>query len=205
MTEPKKNLMLVNTLMLQALTAIQEVMGDKGLQAVLRAAKLERYIDNFPPNNLEPAVDSGDYARLNAAIEDFYGRGGRGILKRVGRASFQYGVREQAALLGLAGVALKLLPKQQRIKFILNAIGSALKKTNPENEYYVDSRGGAISYLTPTCSICYGRHSETPVCHLFVGSVEEAIKWATGDDLTVRETHCIAKGDPYCRYEVVEA
>ena len=194
---------IANALMLQALKAIEEVMGKKGLDAVLNNSGLQKYIDNLPPNDLEPAVASSDYARLNQAIEDFYGRGGKGILKRVGRASFQYGAREQAALLGLAGVALKVLPKRQRVKFILNAIGGALKKTNPENEYFVDDRTENIAYCVPTCSICYGRQNENPVCHLLVGSVTEAVQWATGEEMQVRETLCMAKGDNYCRVEVV--
>ncbi len=197
-----KDLKIANALMRQALMAIEEVMGTQGLNAVLRASLLEKFIGNFPPNDLEPSVNSTDYARLNEAIEEFYGRGGRGMLKRIGRASFQYGVKEQAALLGLAGVALKLMPKRQRVKFILNGMGGALKKTNPENEYFVDDRDGNLAYCVPTCSICNSRKSEKPVCHLLVGSVTEAVKWATGDDLLVRETMCMAKGDPYCRVEV---
>jgi bacteriochlorophyll 4-vinyl reductase len=198
----QEDLMLPNSLMLQALVSIQEVMGEKGLNAVLRASGLSKYIQNFPPNDLNPSISFSDYALLNQAIEDFYGRGGRGILRRIGRASFQFGVREQAALLGIAGAALKLLPKRQRVKFILNSIGSALKKTMPNTEFTLEEDGHKIAYMTPHCSICYGRHSTKPVCHLFVGSLDEAVRWATGDTLPVRETHCIAKGDPYCRYEV---
>jgi len=199
----RKDLMVANALMLQALKAIEEVMGKKGLDAVLHAAGLEKYQNHFPPNDVNPAVSSTDYARLNQAIEEFYGRGGKGILKRVGRASFQYGIREQAALLGLAGLALKVLPKRQRVKFIFNSIGNALKKINPENEFFVDDRNDGLAYCAPTCSLCYGRHHEQPVCHLLVGSLSEAAKWATGEELEIRETLCMSKGDRYCRFEVV--
>ena len=43
------------------------------------------------------------------------------MLRRIGKASFQYAVREQAALLGVAGVALKLLPEKQRMRFEVDA------------------------------------------------------------------------------------
>src|ERR1044071_2263821 len=124
--------MIINSLVRQALTSAQEVMGDNGLNAVLRTSGLERFIGNFPPNNLEPSIQASQYAQLNQAIEDFYGRAGKGMLRRIGKASFQYAVREQAALLGVAGVALKLLPEKQRIKFILNGMADALKKSNPQ-------------------------------------------------------------------------
>jgi len=193
---------IVNSLVRQALTSVQEVMGDNGLNAVLRTSGLERFIDNFPPNDLQPSINASQYAQLNQAIEDFYGRGGKGMLRRIGKASFQYGVREQAALLGVAGVALKLLPEKQRIKFILNGMADALKKSNSEVKAWLDESGDKLAYVESTCAICHGRHSETAICYLYLGSVAEAVQWATGKEYVITETHCIAKGDEYCRFEV---
>jgi predicted hydrocarbon binding protein len=141
---------------------------------------------------------------LNEAIEQFYGRGGKGMLRRIGKASFQYGVREQSTLLGVAGVALKLLPEKQRIKFILNGMSDALKKSNPAVNAWVDESGDRLAYIESTCAICHGRHSTEPICYLYVGSITEAVHWATGKEYVITETHCIAKGDEYCRFEVGE-
>src|SRR5678815_5955906 len=105
--ENREDAVIVNSLVRQALTSAQEVMGDNGLNAVLRTSGLERVIGNFPPNNLEPSIPASQYAKLNQSIEEFYGRGGKGMLRRIGKASFQYGVREQSALLGVAGMAIK--------------------------------------------------------------------------------------------------
>jgi len=197
--------MIINSLVRQALTSAQEVMGDHGLNTVLKTCGLERFIGNFPPNDLQPSIQASQYAKFNEAIEAFYGRGGKGILRRIGKASFQYGVREQSALLGVAGVALKLLPEKQRIKFILNAVADALKKTNPDVHAHLDDSNNKIAYVESTCAICTGRHSETPICHLYLGSLGEAVLWATGREYEIIETHCLAKGDEYCRFEVGEA
>jgi len=194
--------MIINSLVRQALTSAQEVMGDNGLNTVLKTCGLDRFIGNFPPNNLEPAIQASQYAKFNEAIEAFYGRGGKGILRRIGKASFQYGVREQAALLGVAGVALKLLPERQRIKFILNGLADALKKSNLNVNAWVDESGERLAYIESTCAICYGRHSETSICYLYSGSISEAVLWATGREYEITETHCLAKGDEYCRFEV---
>ena len=201
----REDAVIVNALARQALIAAQEVMGENGLNAVLRASGLERFIGNFPPDDLNPSIQASQYARFNAAIEEFYGRGGRGMLKRIGKASFEYAVREQAALLGVAGVALKLLPERQRIKFILNSMVSALKKSNAQVEAWVDDSGARVAYLESTCAICQGRVSETPVCHLYAGSISEAVRWASGREHNIIETHCLAKGDPYCRFEIGDA
>jgi len=132
------------------------------------------------------------------AIED----GGRGMLKRIGRASFQYGVREQATLMGIAGVALKLMPKRQRIKSVLNSLGNALKKASPDTEFWVDDRDNKIAYCIRDCSMFAGCSDDKPVGHLLIGSISEAVQWATGNEMLVRETMCICKGDPYGRFEV---
>jgi len=200
----REDAVIVNALVRQALISAQEVMGENGLNTVLRTSGLERFIGNFPPDNLEPAIKTSDYARLNEVIEEFYGRGGRGMLRRIGKASFQYAVREQAALLGLAGVALKLLPTKQRIKFILNALVNALKKSNPQVEAWVDETGENLAYCDAACGICHGRHSENAICHLYIGSIGEAVNWATGQEFQIIETLCTAKGDPHCRFEVRE-
>lgn len=196
---------IVNALVRQALISAQEVMGEHGLNTVLRTSGLERFIGNFPPDNIEPAIQASQYAKFNEAIETFYGRGGRGMLRRIGKASFQYAVREQAALLGVAGVALKLLPERQRIKFILNSMVGALKKSNSQVEASVDDSGEYVAYLESTCAICHGRQSADPVCYLYAGSIGEAVQWATGREHEIVETHCLAKGDSYCRFEVREA
>lgn len=204
MSQPE-DAMIVNALVRQALVAAQEVMGQNGLNTVLRTSGLERFVDHLPPDNLEPGVSAIEYARLNEAIEAFYGRGGRGMLRRIGKASFQYALREQAALMGLAGVALKLMPQKQRIKFVLNQMVNALKKTNPQVDAWVEDREGVIAYCERTCAICMGRRSDQPICHLYIGSIGEAVRWATDTNYDIRETHCVARGDDYCRFEVGEA
>ncbi|HJQ15302.1 MAG TPA: 4-vinyl reductase [Anaerolineales bacterium] len=201
----REDAVIINSLVRQALTSAREVMGDNGLNAVLRTSGLERFIDNVPPDNLEPSIQTSQYARLNQAIEEFYGRAGKGMLRRIGKASFQYGVREQAALLGVAGVAIKLLPERQRIKFILNGMSNALKKSNPQVNAWLDDSGDRLAYVDATCAICHSRHAETPICYLYLGSVSEAVTWASGKEHEIVETHCLAKGDSYCRFEVGEA
>jgi predicted hydrocarbon binding protein len=199
---PRPDTLIVNGIVRQALVSAEEVMGANGLAAVLRTAGLERFIGNFPPNDLQPSIHASDYAALNKAIEAFYGRAAKGMLRRIGKASFQYGVREQAALLGIAGVALKFLPEKQRIKFILNGLADALKKSNPDVDAWMEEKGNTIAYIERTCTICWGRQNETPICHLYIGTVTEAVLWATGVEHEVIETHCIARGDEYCRFEI---
>ena len=193
---------IVNALVRQALVAIEEVMGTNGLNAVLNTSGLGRFVGNFPPDDLEPGVQASEYAKLNQAIQDFYGRGAKGFLNRIGKASFQYGIKEQPTLMGLTGAALKVMPQKQQITFVLNAVANALKKTNPAVQANVEEEGHTIAYVESSCAICENRSSSEPICHLYVGSLNEAVHWATGKEYAITETHCRAKGDAYCRFEV---
>ncbi|HEY67256.1 MAG TPA: hypothetical protein G4N97_03190 [Thermoflexia bacterium] len=201
--EPKKWL-FTNALMRQAILAIGEVMGERGLKVVLRQAGLERYVDELPPNNLELGATAAEYAALNQAVEEFYGRAGKGMLRRIGRASFRYGVEEQATLMGIAGAALKVMPQRTRIKFILTQMAKALMDVDEETYIEVRETPEGFVFADFTCALCYGRQAEHPICHLYIGSISEAVKWATGRDYEVREIECRAMGAEACCFLVVE-
>ena len=190
--------------MRQALLAIAEVMGERGLKVVLRQVGLERYVDELPPDDLEQGIRTAEYAELNQAVEEFYGRAGKGMLRRIGRASFRYGVEEQAALMGVAGAALKLMPQKTRIKFILTQMAKSLMEVNEETHIEVDETPEGFVLTDFTCGVCCCREAERPICHLYVGSISEAVKWATGRDYEVREIECRAMGAGACRFLVVE-
>jgi len=200
MVDPEETV-IVNALVRQALVSAQEVMGENGLNAVLYSVGLERFVCNFPTKDTNTTIKTIEYVKFNQAIETFYGRGGKGILRRIGKASFLYGIREQGALIGVAVAVLILMLQKGRIKFVLNAIVSALKKTNPLVDAWLEAEGDKIAYCESTCTVCLGCHSDQPVCHLYVGSVAEAVRWATEQEYRIVETHCIAKGDKYCRFE----
>ncbi|MFQ6101817.1 MAG: V4R domain-containing protein [Anaerolineae bacterium] len=200
--EPERWL-FTNALMRQAILAIGDVMGERGLKVVLRQAGLERYVDELPPNNLELDATAAEYAALNRAVEEFYGRAGKGMLQRIGRASFRYGVEEQAALMGVAGVALKVMPRKTRIKFILTQMAKALMDVDEETYIEVQETPEGLVFADFTCGVCYGRQAEHPICYLYIGSINEAVKWATGQDYEVRETACRAMGAEACRFLVV--
>lgn len=193
---------VINSLMLQALVAAEEVMGANGIHAVLHASGLDHFINNYPPNDLNPAIKTSEYSRFLQAIEEFYGRASKGMLRRIGKASFQYGIREQPALMGVTGLVLKLLPEKQRIKLVLNGMINALKKINSDAQITLEEQGDTIAYVAKTCGVCWGRESDHAVCFMYVGSISEAVVYATGVEHEIVETHCQAKGDEVCRFEI---
>jgi len=88
------------------------------------------------------------------------------------------------------------------VKFILNALVNALKKSNPQVDAWLEEADGTFAYCDASCAICHGRQSTDAICHLYIGSIGEAVQWATGQEFNIVETHCTAQGDPHCRFEV---
>jgi len=184
------------------LQAIAEVMGENGLKSVLNLAGLQRFIDNYPPNNLEQEVRFSDYALVEQAVEDFYGpRGAKAMLLRIGRATFRYGLNEQPAILGLAGLALKLMPAHARVKLVLGRMVEATNRS-VNQPTHLEEQEDCFIFVAEDCPCRFRGKKDRPVCFVTVGALQEALRWATGRDYRVEEISCIAMGDDACRYRI---
>jgi predicted hydrocarbon binding protein len=196
---------LPNAAMRLLFVSVEDVMGANGLKAVLNGAKLAQYIGNYPPNNLDYGVTFSQYGRLEQAIEDFYGpRGARGMLLRVGRATFQAGLKEQSAVLGLAGQALKSVPfmsMQLKMKMLLQQMVAAANKTvNQPARLEEDAEGFTV--VIDQCMCQYRPKHPQPCCLVTVGTFTEAMKWLTDKPFDVKEITCLNNGADACRYRI---
>ena len=179
--------------------AMEEVMGKNGLNAVLHLAKLDQYIGNYPPDNLEKEFDFVDFTALCVALEEMYGpRGGRGLALRAGRACFKYGIKEFGPVLGIADLAFRLLPLGMKLKVgfevfaeTFNKFSDQIVRLGEDEEHYI--------WIIDRCPVCWRRRTDEPCCHLAVGILQEGLYWvSSGKSFHVEEVECIAKGDATC-------
>jgi len=184
--------------------AIEEVMGADGMKAALHGAKMDKYIGNYPPKNLELGVTFSEYGRAEQAIEDFYGaRGAKAMLLRVGRATFNYGMKEQSAVLGLAGQALKAmpLPMVSKMKLLLEQmVGAANKTVNQPTRLEEDA--DSFTMIVDYCMCQFRPKHQSPCCFITVGALSEAMRWLTDKNFAVQELTCMNLGDDACRYRI---
>ena len=52
------------------LTSAEEIVGDKGIAALLNMAKIAEFINNYPPNDMEKAFSFEQVGQLQQAIWD---------------------------------------------------------------------------------------------------------------------------------------
>jgi predicted hydrocarbon binding protein len=191
-----------NTQFRQTLLAINKVLGEKKAKEIYHAANLEAQLVSLPQDDLERIFPAADYARLLRIIDTTYGHRGQRILERIGRESFHIVLREQPALMNTVKRIIGLWNQGQRRKFMLETLVEAQHKTNPGQDIWLEEKDNHLAYIDQDCLNCYHLRSTTPLCSLTAGFIAESVHWAGGSEIRVEETHCIAMGDPYCRFQI---
>ena len=190
-----KTLYYPNRFIYYLLQAMEEVMGQHGLDQTLELAG----IDSLPPDNLTREFPYERIAALNAALDDMYGlRGGRGMALRAGRAWFANGMKSFGALSGIADPAFRRLSLDDRVKLALQAQADIFSNFSDQPSR-LEITPTSLQFIVENSPFAWGRTAEKPVCHPLVGLLQECARWASnGRDYTVRETHCIATGEAVC-------
>lgn len=191
---------LPNARMRRVMQAVQDVMGLSGLTTILRQAGLQRYTSGLPPADGEPGLRAAEYAALVQAIENYYGRGARGTLTRIGYASFNRMVASQRMNATFYRVLLRLLPLQSRKLLVLRWLARDLARPAGRVSVHLDDRH--IAFVDHESDLTTGRKREAEICWITLGEIQEALKWGTGLEFEVSEMACKAKGDAACRFDV---
>jgi len=200
---------MVDAYMRWALEAVEEVAGRDGLAVVLRDVQLDKYIDNYPSNESKVIsnVTFGDYAKLNAGLLTFYGRAGRGIVKRVGRITARKGYEHQSDTFNIATVlAAKTMPAATQIKLGITAIMSGFKimgeAAGHEFKGTITDEGTNYHFIIETDPLAAGIQADGMVGWLMEGSLEQGARMAFEKELDVTQIACRAMGEPASIWEV---
>jgi len=183
--------------------AMEEVMGLGGLNTVLSNAKLTRFQQERPPDNLEKTVDFTELAALSNALEEVYGpRGGRGMAMRIGRACFSMGIKNFGVMLAMQDPAFRALALDERCMLGLRALDSVFNRFSDQHST-VEQDETSYRYIVDNSAFAYGRHTDKPVCHALLGIVQECMSWASnGYEFYVVESTCRACGSPNCTFQI---
>ncbi len=179
--------------------AMEEILGLNGVNATLNLASLSAYIDHYPPPTQDLQFSFQSISSIQTALEYMYGpRGGRGVALRIGRASFQHGLREFGPSLGLTDMAFRLLPLKTKLKVGANTFADIFNKYT-DQRVRIEDDGRMLYWHIERCPLCWERHTDVPSCHMAVGVLQEALYWASGGKFfNIEETQCQACGDPSC-------
>lgn len=185
------------------LQAMEEVMGRNGLNALLNLTGLRKYIQEFPPDNLEREFDFNDFSAINQGLDDIYGpRGGRGLALRGGRATFARGLKGFGALAGVGDLAFKVLPLNTKLKIGLPAMARVFTQFSDQISR-VEDKDDHFLYYIDRCPVCWERKSDRPICYVAIGLLQEGLRWVSGGlEFRVEEIECIANGGEACIFKI---
>jgi predicted hydrocarbon binding protein len=197
----KHEKMAENFLMKVWLETIENVVGENGLKSILHYAHLEKYIDNFPPDNGKLETPTKDAQALFQSLSDLFGqKGKRGLLLRAGREFARLGVDGRSGIARALEFASRLVPEITKMRLVLERI-----VTQYEKMYTFDGNGPhATLEEEVSCFLLtfkdyfesYGIESDVQVCNINVGMLQYVIEWITGHSHRVEEVRCRALGDP---------
>jgi len=181
------------------LLSMEEVMGRNGVNAILKLASLPSLMEAYPSDDAKLAFPFTTLSNITDMLEHAYGpHGGRGLALRVGRACFNYGVRQYGTRLGLTEMAFRLLPLPLKVNAGAR-IFAELFNNYTDQRVRVEEDDGKLFWHIDRCPLCWERKAQDPVCHLAVGLLQEALYWLSGGKVfNVEEQTCIAAGDATC-------
>jgi predicted hydrocarbon binding protein len=182
------------------LTSAQDILGDNGINALLNLAGLQEYVDNYPADNIQKAFPFSHVARIQQGLYDMYGaKGARVFATRGGEETFQHSLDKYDKVQSAARAAMKLGNLETRAKIGLQFF-SKFFNTVSDQVVRIDEDDTYWYWIIERCPMCWERTAGEPVCHLGVGVLRAASRWATDKNFRIQETKCVAMGDEACVY-----
>ena len=198
MTEPATGFFYPNRMGRIILGATEEILGSQEVQRLLDHAALPHLAMTFPPDDLERKVPFEAISSIQGSLDDLYGRGGRGLALRIGRACFTEGLRDFGPSAGLTGLAFRLLPLGAKLTSGAHAFADVFNHYTDQRVCVVED-ARRLYWRIERCPICWERHSTDGCCQMATGLLEEALYWASnGRIFNVEEISCVACGDADC-------
>lgn len=187
-----------NTLMRVYLDTIQYILGLNGLKSILNYAHLEKYIDNFPPDNDKIEVPRDDLRQLYLALREMFGqKGTRGLQLRVGRELTNTFLEKRPAVKSMK-LAARLLPEMKRMRLSLERFIEESVKRLPSSgdtpQFELHEEEDYFLFIDRDSYTSEGITSDRPICDIYVGNLESSLEWITGHHHKIEEIECRAMG-----------
>jgi predicted hydrocarbon binding protein len=181
------------------LETIQNIIGSNGLNAILNHANLQKYRDDFPPDNDEMEIPLEDVKNLRLSLIDLFGsKGAWGLQLRVGREITRIFVKRRSGMTKAIQLAGRLLPEKKRIQLVLEKYMEQAQKMTPSSleaaRFEFREEEDYFLLIDKDRYESEGMESPTPVCGILVGTFQGMIEWITGHRHKVEEIECRAMG-----------
>jgi bacteriochlorophyll 4-vinyl reductase len=183
------------------LKSIRELIGAAAYADLLQDIGLSRYLNVLPPDDFEQQFDFSDFSNLTAGLDRLEALDPHDppVTIEAGRACFKYSLKTFGGLAGFSQVLMgfQVFPLNIKIKLGLQAMAITFK-TFSDQLVEVTETPDSYQYRILRCPVCWGRHSDKPVCSMAYGLLEAGLYWVTNRHYHITETECCAMGAASC-------
>ncbi|MBI5297503.1 MAG: hypothetical protein HY869_18645 [Chloroflexi bacterium] len=176
-------------------------LGVDTFAAVLEKAGLPpewAHPEHFGP--LDDARAAEVYARLQAALRTYYGRGARGILMRIGAKLWGTLLNEAPFAIKTQAPLVRRLPLGLRRKAALDLLARLLSAK--ENDLTVHTLDRNLLFVDHAAPTALGQSESAPTCYVTLGLLRETLFWAVGEEHDIEEITCRATGAADCKFKI---
>ena len=174
--------------------------GEYALLMMLQQTGLERFAVDGKWVAPEEGLRASELAGLQASMREYYGRGARGMLNRIGEAAWRSLLEDDS----LGDKALRTLrrglPRSARARQTLE--GLARQMRGPDGDVSVHLLDVDLYLIDRTSDSTLGQAADEPICWVTMGMIEAALRQALGSDVDVEEVNCRAMGAEACKFRV---
>lgn len=149
---------------------------------------------------LDEGLASHAYAKLQAALRTYYGRGGRGILLRIGSKLWEPILNDASFPIKAQAALLRSLPKSLRRKPALDLLANILGARR--GDITAHTLDLDLLFVDRTSPTTMEQTDDSPVCFVTLGLIRECLFWATGDEHDIEERTCRAMGAQQCEFTI---
>ena len=176
-------------------------LGAGDLAAVLDKAGLPLLLsDPSAVARFDASASAQAYADLQRALRLYYGRGARGILRRVGAQFWTRLLAESPLTLKPRIPLARTLATAARPKPALDLLARLLAAHAGDiTVHTLDLDLLLVDHASPSTT---DQHENEPICWVTLGLMRESLFWATGREYDITETACRALGAGACEFHV---
>jgi len=192
-----------------ALLGVVDVVGECGLDLVLKMVGMEQYTQVRATDTLE--VVSGlayqDLSRVMMGYMSIFGTADQSNVFRSGRVSARYAMQKNGQLFNppqTLKTRQSTLHDQihDSLSTLLQGYWAVAHRAGHEYTAWIEETQDSFYYHLESCPVCAGASANEPVCLFFSGSLVESLEYFTGRRFEVHEVACRALNDPACVWQI---
>lgn len=207
--DPIADLKLVDAYFRWGLMALVEVMGEGGLDLLLKSVGMERHTQVYAADKLEVVSDLEyhDFSTVMMGAMKMFGQASQTNLFYGGRISARHAMRKNGELFNPPQDLLTRgsgLEQQVRdsLETVIRGYADIAQRTGQDYNAWIDENEQYFYFHLESCPVCAGIAADEQVCAFFAGSLMESLRFFTGEQFTVREEACRAMGEEACVWQI---